>query len=63
MKTRPYTTTVVAAVAGVGFGALLGSRILRTILASTVSYAVVEVARVYLRDRRTERERTPVVRT
>lgn len=50
MKHDPYKTLGVVAVAGIGVGVLLGSRILRTALTSAVSYAVVELARAYLRE-------------
>ena len=63
MKTAPYRTIVVATAAGVGIGVLLGSRVLRTILASSLSYAVIEIARVYIRDRVTDRDDTPMIRT
>jgi hypothetical protein len=51
MKHDPYTTLGIAAAAGIGVGIVLGSRILRTALTSAVSYAVVEFARAYLRER------------
>jgi hypothetical protein len=51
MKHDPYTTLGIAAIAGVGVGIVLGSRILRMAVTSAVSYAVVELARSYVRDR------------
>ncbi len=48
MKQRPYATLGVALAIGVGAGVLLGSRILRTVLASVASYTVVELGRAYL---------------
>jgi hypothetical protein len=63
MKRAPYRTILVAAVAGVGIGVLLGSRVLRTILVSSLSYAVVEITRVYIRDRLTDHDDTPMIRT
>jgi hypothetical protein len=62
MKTRPYRTVGVATALGVGIGVLLGSRILRTVLTSVLSYAVVEVVRVYVRDRSADPGGTPIVR-
>ena len=51
MKQDPFTTLGIAAVAGVGVGILLGSRILRTAVTSAVSYAVVEFVRAYVGER------------
>ncbi len=51
MKKDPYRTLGLAAAAGLGVGIVLGSRILRTVLASTVSYGIVELARAYLREK------------
>jgi hypothetical protein len=51
MKHDPYTTLGLAAAAGVGVGIVLGSRILRTALTSALSYAVVELARAYVREK------------
>ena len=45
MKSDPYTTVGIAALAGIGVGIVLGSRILRTAVASAVSYGIVELAR------------------
>ena len=50
MKHDPYTALGMAAAAGIGVGILLGSRILRTVIGSAVSYAVIEVARTYVRE-------------
>ncbi len=50
MKKNPYTSVAVAAAVGLGVGILLGSRVLRAVVASTVSYAVVEAARAFLRE-------------
>jgi hypothetical protein len=49
MKRSPYTTLCIALAIGVGTGILLGSRILRSVLAGTASYAVIELGRAYLR--------------
>jgi hypothetical protein len=51
MKHDPYTTLGLVAAAGIGVGIVLGSRILRTALTSALSYAVVELARGYVRER------------
>ncbi|MDP9150216.1 MAG: hypothetical protein M3O36_09790 [Myxococcota bacterium] len=45
-----YAGIGVSAAVGLGVGILLGSRILRAVLASTVSYAVVEVSRTLVRE-------------
>ncbi len=50
MKRNPYKTLALGVAVGLGLGVVLGSRLLRAVLASTVSYAVVEVARSYLRE-------------
>jgi hypothetical protein len=50
VKLRPYTTLGIACAIGMGTGVLLGSRILRSVLVSAVSYAVVEFGRAYLRN-------------
>jgi hypothetical protein len=62
MKTTPYRTIGVATAVGVGIGVLLGSRILRTVLTSALSYAVVEIAGVYVRDRFASPVAAPIVR-
>jgi hypothetical protein len=49
IKRKPYATLGIACAIGMGTGILLGSRILRAVLASTVSYALVDLARAYLR--------------
>jgi hypothetical protein len=48
MKHSPYTTFGIAIAIGMGAGILLGSRILRSVLAGAVSYAVIELGREYL---------------
>jgi len=48
MKHSPYTTFGIAVAIGMGAGILLGSRILRSVLAGAVSYAVIELGRAYL---------------
>jgi len=63
VKKYPYTTIGVAVVAGIGVGMVLGSRILRTVLVSAVSYAVANVASAYLRERVMRHESASVVRT
>jgi hypothetical protein len=50
MKGSPYKTLGAAFAVGMGAGILLGSRILRSLAVSVVSYAVVELGRAYLRD-------------
>jgi len=45
MKRTPYAAVGVA----FAIGMLLGSRILRSVLASAVSYGVIEVGRAYVR--------------
>jgi len=62
-KTAPYRTILVATAAGVGIGVLLGSRVLRAILASSLSYVAVELARVYIQDHLKDRDNTPMIRT
>jgi hypothetical protein len=49
MARSPYTTLGIAVAIGVGAGMLLGSRILRSVLASAASYAAIEFARACLR--------------
>jgi hypothetical protein len=49
IRRKPYATVGIACAIGIGTGILLGSRILRSALASAASYAVVELARSYLR--------------
>ncbi len=55
-------TLALAAAAGMGMGVVLGSRILRTVLVSTVSYAVVELTRDYIREKMQRPDDAPVVR-
>jgi hypothetical protein len=50
MKRSPYATLGVAFAVGMGVGILLGSRILRSVAASAVSYGVMELGRAYLRE-------------
>jgi hypothetical protein len=50
MKDNPYATFGIALALGAGAGILLGSRILRTVLASAASYALIELGRTYLRE-------------
>jgi hypothetical protein len=63
MRKYPYVALGVAVVAGVGVGVVLSSRILRTVIASAASYAAVEVARAYLRERVVQPDGASVVRT
>ena len=63
MKKAPYKTLGLAVAAGMGVGLVLGSRILRAVLASTASYAVVEIARLYVRERLARPEVAAVVRS
>jgi hypothetical protein len=51
MKNDPYAAVGIATVAGIGVGIVLGSRILRTALASAVSYGIVELARSLVEER------------
>ncbi|HTB78289.1 MAG TPA: hypothetical protein VK762_33825 [Polyangiaceae bacterium] len=51
MKHDPYTTVGIAALAGIGVGIVLGSRILRTAVTSAVSYGIVEFARSLVEER------------
>jgi hypothetical protein len=48
LKRRPYATIGVACAIGLGTGILLSSRILRSVLASVASHALVELGRAYL---------------
>jgi hypothetical protein len=50
LKRSPYTTFGIALAIGMGAGILLGSRILRSVLASALSYAAIELGRAYLRE-------------
>lgn len=50
MKRSPYTTLGIALAVGMGAGILLRSRILRSVLVSAASYAVIELGRAYLRE-------------
>jgi ElaB/YqjD/DUF883 family membrane-anchored ribosome-binding protein len=63
IKKDPYKTLGLAAAAGVGVGIVLGSRILRTVVASTVSYGIVELARAYLRQKIAQPDAAPGVHT
>jgi hypothetical protein len=49
MRRNPYATVGIACAIGVGAGIVLGSRILRAMLVSTVSYAALEFGRAYVR--------------
>jgi ElaB/YqjD/DUF883 family membrane-anchored ribosome-binding protein len=49
MKRSPYATFGIALAIGMGTGILLGSRVLRSVLASVASYAAIELGRAYLR--------------
>jgi hypothetical protein len=49
IKLRPYATLGIAGAIGMGAGILLGSRILRSALASVASYMAVDLARKYFR--------------
>jgi hypothetical protein len=51
MKRDPYATAGIVAVAGIGVGIVLGSRILRSAVASAVSYGIVEFARSLVEER------------
>jgi ElaB/YqjD/DUF883 family membrane-anchored ribosome-binding protein len=50
IRKNPYKTLAMACALGLGAGVLLSSRILRSVLGSAVSYAVVEMARTFLRE-------------
>jgi hypothetical protein len=50
MKRSPYAALGIVFAIGMGTGILLGSRILRSVLASAASYGVIEFGRAYLRD-------------
>ena len=50
MKRSPYAALGVAFAVGMGVGILLGSRILRSVIASAASYGVIELGRAYLRE-------------
>jgi ElaB/YqjD/DUF883 family membrane-anchored ribosome-binding protein len=52
VKARPYAAFGVALAIGVGAGILLRSRILRNVVASAASYAVIELGRAYMRETR-----------
>lgn len=54
LKHSPYTTLGIALAVGMGTGILIGSRILRSVLASAVSYAAIELGRAYLRQTASE---------
>jgi hypothetical protein len=49
MKGSPYAALGIAFAIGMGAGVVLGSRILRSVLASAASYAAMEIGRAYLR--------------
>ena len=51
MKRDPYTTVSIVAVAGIGVGVVLGSRILRSAVASAISYGIIELTRSLVEDR------------
>ena len=48
IKAKPYASLGLALGVGVATGVLLGSHILRAVLASAASYAVIELGRAYL---------------
>jgi ElaB/YqjD/DUF883 family membrane-anchored ribosome-binding protein len=48
-KKNPYTAVGVAFAIGAGAGIVLGSRVLRAVLASGLTYAVTEIGKTYLR--------------
>ncbi len=50
MRSSPYVVLGIAFGIGMGAGVLLGSRILRSVLTSTISYAAIEIGRSWLRD-------------
>ncbi|MGA2449091.1 MAG: hypothetical protein ABTD50_10475 [Polyangiaceae bacterium] len=50
MKSRPYAAVGIALAVGTGAGILFRSRILRTVISSAASYAVIELGRAYLRE-------------
>jgi hypothetical protein len=50
LRSRPYQAFGIALAIGAGSGILLRSRILRTVIASAASYAIIELGRAYLRD-------------
>ncbi len=56
IKRRPYESLGVASAIGLGTGILLGSRILRAVLAGAVSLAFVELSRAYARRGDTQAE-------
>jgi len=49
MKRNPYATLAIACAVGGAAGVLLGTRILRTVVASAVSYGALELGRSFLR--------------
>ncbi len=50
MKRRPYATLGIACAAGLGVGILLGTRVMRTVFAGVVTYAVVELGLAFVRE-------------
>jgi hypothetical protein len=51
IRSNPYRVLGIACAVGLGAGILTGSRILRSVLVSGLSYAAVEFGRAYLRQR------------
>jgi ElaB/YqjD/DUF883 family membrane-anchored ribosome-binding protein len=49
LKRNPYATLGIACAIGVGVGVLIGTRVLRTVVASAVSLAAVELGRAWVR--------------
>jgi hypothetical protein len=60
-RNKPLNALGVAAAGGVIVGIVLGSRILRAVVASTLSYAIVEIARGFVHESLGHREDDPVI--